>query len=35
MDDIILIIFCECGFGDQYASLITAYNLLPILKVKD
>lgn len=32
MGDVVIIIFCDEGLGDQYASFITAYNLIPILK---
>jgi len=32
MNEAIIIIFCDEGFGDQYASLITAYNVIPILR---
>ena len=32
MNDIIIVIFCDEGFGDQYGSFTTAYNFIPSLK---
>jgi len=32
MNDILILIFCQTGFGDQYSSLITGYNSLIDLK---
>jgi len=33
MDDIIILIFCQTGFGDHYSSLITGFNALNDLKL--
>jgi hypothetical protein len=32
VNDILILIFCQTGFGDQYSSLITGYNALIDLK---
>lgn len=32
MNDVFIIIFCDEGFGDQYASFLTAYNVIPKIK---
>jgi hypothetical protein len=32
MNKVIIVIFCDEGFGDQYASFVTAYNVIPKIK---
>lgn len=32
MSEVVVVIFCDEGFGDQYASFVTAYNVIPKIK---